>query len=144
MLVEAETIDEWFAAAGDREPDLRRMDATITAYAPDLPRLFQAWDAGGPGLGYGVINYQPRSAKTVQQIPVLGLAPQKRHLALYACVVVDGQYLAERYQDRLGKVSCGKSCIRFTRYDRIDEGGLQAMLADVNERYRRGDHLYGP
>lgn len=97
-----------------------------------------------PGSAMASSTTNPGSAKTVQQIPVLGLAPQKRHLALYACVVVDGQYLAERYQDRLGKVSCGKSCIRFTRYDRIDEGGLQAMLADVNERYRRGDHLYGP
>jgi hypothetical protein len=34
--------------------------------------------------------------------------------------VVDGQYLAEARTDRLGKVSCGKSCIsvspRWTRW----------------------------
>ncbi len=143
MRVEAEDIEQWFAAAGRRETDLRRMDATIQQHAPDLERLFTAWSHGGPGLGYGTISYRTRSAPTPTTIPVLGLAIQKRHLSLYACVVVDGDYLAERYAARLGRVSCGKSCVRFTRYDNLDEAGLVPMLQEINERYRRGETLYG-
>ena len=143
MRVDADTIEQWFAAAGPREADLRRMDAAITAYAPDMERVFKDWNFGGAGLGYGRIDYRTKSSPTLTQIPVLGLMPQKRHLALYACAVIDGQYLAERYREQLGGVSCGKSCIRFTAYDKLDESGLAAMLTDVNERYRRGDHLYG-
>ena len=58
-------------------------------------------------------------------------------------MVVDGHYLAERYAARLGRVSCGKSCIRFTRYDNVDETGLIDLLTEVNDRYARGEHLFG-
>ena len=33
---------------------------------------------------------------------------------------MDGEYLAEARAGRLGKVSCGKSCIRFTSIDKVD------------------------
>lgn len=143
MRAEADTLEEWFALAGRREEDLRRMDEAIQVHAPDMERSFRTWEHGGAGLGYGTISYLTKNAKEPTTIPVLGLAQQKRHLALYACAVIDGQYLAEIHRDRLGSVDCGKSCIRFTRFDRISEEGLAAMLADVNERYARGDHLYG-
>ena len=143
MRVEADSLEEWFATAGPRGEDLRLMDELITAHTPDMERAFKDWGFSGAGVGYGTISYRTKAAKEPTIIPVLGLAQQKRHLALYACAVVDGQYLAEKYQDQLGKVSCGKSCIRFTRFDNIDEAGFIAMLADVNERYRRGEHLYG-
>lgn len=143
MRVEADSIDEWFALAGPREADLRAMDALISAHTPDMERRFTTWEHGGAGLGYGRISYRTKAATEPTKIPVLGLAQQKRHLALYACAVIDGRYLAEIYQEQLGKVSCGKSCIRFTRFANIAEPGFVTMLEDVNERYRRGDHLYG-
>lgn len=143
MRTEADTVEEWFAIAGRREEHLRQMDEAIQQHAPDMERSFRTWDHGGAGLGYGTISYLTKGAKEPTTIPVLGLAQQKRHLALYACAVIDGHYLAELYREQLGGVDCGKSCIRFTRFDRINPDGLAAMLADVNERYARGDHLYG-
>lgn len=144
MRVEATAYDELFAAAGQREADLRRMDAAIVEHAPDLERWFSTGvGMGGAGIGYGTIDYRTKAAKEPTTIPVLGLVPQKRHLALYACVVVDGQYLAEKYAERLGRVSCGKSCIRFTRFDNVDPDGIAALLREVNERYRAGQHLFG-
>ena len=131
-------IEAWFAAAGPREADLRAVDALIRTHAPALTRAL----ADGM-LGYGVISYRPRSAKEARDLPILSLANQKRHISLYACAVVDGEYVAERYADRLGRVSCGKSCIRFTRAANLDTDGLAEMLADLDDRYARGESLYG-
>lgn len=131
-------LDAWFAAAGPREDDLRAVDALIRRHAPDMPPVM----AGGM-LGYGVLPYQPRSAKAPTDLPVLSLANQKRHISLYACALIDGRYVAEIYADRLGTVSCGKSCIRFRRATDLDLEGLAAMLTEVNDRYARGEKLYG-
>lgn len=131
-------IEAWFAAAGPREADLRAVDSRIRRHAPDMAPVLS-----GAMLGYGMLAYQPRSAKAPRDLPVLSLASQKRHLALYAYAVIDGEYVADLYADRLGKVSCGKSCIRFTHADDLDETGLSEMLADLNDRYARGEPLYG-
>ena len=131
-------VEAWFAAAGDRETDLRAVDTLIREHAPHLMPVMS-----GDMLGYGLIDYRPRSAKETRQLPILSLANQKRHMSLYACAVINGEYVAELYADRLGSVSCGKSCIRFTRADKLDSDGLAEMLADIDGRYARGDSLYG-
>jgi hypothetical protein len=123
-------IDEWFAAAGPREAELRRVDALVQEAAPGIDR--QLVPAGsGQMLGYGLMPYRPRSARETTTWPLIALAAQKRHLSLYVCAVVDGGYLAEDRAGRLGKVSCGKSCIRFTSLDRVDAGELAALLRDA-------------
>jgi hypothetical protein len=126
----SQELDAWFAAAGTREADLRRTDALIMAAAPGIDRQL----VGPPGrqmLGYGLMPYRPRSAKETTQVPLISLAPQKRHLSMYVCAVVDGQYLAEARADRLGKASCGKSCIRFTSLDRVDVVELDRLVRDA-------------
>ena len=82
-------------------------------------------------LGYGLMPYRPRSAKETTMTPLISLAAQKRHLSLYVCAVVDGGYLAETRAHRLGSVSCGKSCIRFTSLDRVDAEELSAVVRDA-------------
>ncbi len=44
---------------------------------------------------------------------------------------MEGEYLAQARADRLGKVSCGKSCIRFTSLDGVDAGELGALMHDA-------------
>ena len=78
--------------------------------------------------------YKPRSAKVATTWPVVALAAQKRHLSLYVCAVVDGEYIAEARADRLGKVSCGKSCIRFASLDRVDAEELSRPRARRRSR----------
>jgi hypothetical protein len=73
---------------------------------------------------------------------LIGLAAQKRHLSLYVCAVVDGGYLAESRADRLGTVSCGKSCIRFTSLDRVDTDELAALLRDAVAATASGANAY--
>lgn len=74
--------------------------------------------------------------------PLISLAAQKRHLSLYVSAVVDGGYLAEQRADRLGKVSCGRSCIRFTSLDRVDTTELSALVRDAVAATAAGDNGY--
>jgi hypothetical protein len=123
-------IEAWFAAAGSREDELRRVDALVMAAAPGIDR--QLVPAGsGRMLGYGLMPYRPRSAKVVTTTPLISLAAQKRYLSLYVFAVVDGRYLAEARAERLGRVSCGKSCIRFSSLDRVDTDELAAVVRDA-------------
>jgi uncharacterized protein YdhG (YjbR/CyaY superfamily) len=86
--------------------------------------------------------YRPRSARETTTWPLIALAAQKRHLSLYVCAVVDGAYLAESRADRLGRVSCGKSCIRFTSLDRVDRDELTALLQDAVAATEAGANAY--
>ncbi|MGY1776661.1 DUF1801 domain-containing protein [Geodermatophilus sp. SYSU D00804] len=125
-----DTVEEWFAAAGPREAELRRVDALVREAAPGLDR--ELVPAGsGHVLGYGLLPYRPRSARETTRWPLVALAAQKRHLSLYVCAVVDGKYLPEARAARLGRVSCGKSCVRFTSLDRIDRAELAALVRDA-------------
>ncbi|MEX5717984.1 DUF1801 domain-containing protein [Geodermatophilus maliterrae] len=134
-------IEEWFAAAGPREEELRRVDALVQAAAPGLDRQLVAAGSGRV-LGYGLMPYRPRSARETTQWPLIALAAQKRHLSLYVCAVVDGAYLPETRAERLGRVSCGKSCIRFSSLDRIDSGELSALLRDAVAATSTGANAY--
>jgi hypothetical protein len=134
-------VEAWLAAAGDREEELRRVDALVLAAAPGIDRQLVSMGTGVM-LGYGLMPYRPRSAKETTTWPLIALAAQKRHLSLYVCAVVDGAYLPERRADRLGKVSCGKSCIRFTSLDRVDTDELAALVRDALEATANGTNAY--
>ncbi|MGX5657206.1 DUF1801 domain-containing protein [Geodermatophilus nigrescens] len=134
-------IEEWFAAAGPREAELRRVDALVREAAPGLDRQLVPVGAGSM-LGYGLMPYRPRSAREATQWPLVSLAAQKRHLSLYVCAVVDGTYLPEARAERLGRVSCGKSCVRFTSLDRVDAGELAALVRDAAAATADGTNGY--
>lgn len=134
-------VDAWFSAAGPREQELRRVDALVMAAAPGIDR--QLVPVGSSAmLGYGLMPYRPRSAKTTTTWPLIALAAQKRHLSLYVCAVVDGEYLAESRAGRLGKVSCGRSCIRFSSLDTVDAAALADLVRDAVAATREGVNGY--
>jgi hypothetical protein len=134
-------IEEWFTAAGPREQELRRVDALVREAAPGLDRQLVPVGSGQM-LGYGLMPYRPRSARETTLWPLVSLAAQKRHLSLYVCAVVDGQYLPEARAARLGKVSCGKSCVRFTALDRVDAAELAALVRDAAAATSSGTNGY--
>jgi hypothetical protein len=134
-------VEQWFAAAGSRADELRRVDALVMAAAPGIDRQLVPVGSGAM-LGYGLMPYRPRSAKETTRWPLIALAAQKRHLSLYVCAVVDGTYLAEARAERLGKVSCGKSCIRFTSLDRVDTGALSDLVRDAVAGTAHGRNAY--
>ncbi|SFT80245.1 protein of unknown function (DU1801) [Geodermatophilus amargosae] len=137
----SDPIEEWFAAAGPREAELRRVDALVRDAAPGLDRELVPAGAGQM-LGYGLMPYRPRSAKETTRWPLIALAAQKRHLSLHVCAVVDGEYLPEARAERLGRVSCGKSCVRFPSLDRVDAGELAALVRDAAAVTSSGGNAY--
>ena len=140
-MSESNEIAAWFGRAGAREEELRRVDELVMAAAPGIDR--QLFPTGSSAmLGYGLMPYRPRSARETTLWPLIALAAQKRHLSLYVCAVVDGQYLPEARADRLGKVSCGKSCIRFTSLDQVDAGELSSLVRDAVAATAAGDNGY--
>lgn len=138
-MSDASDVEAWFAAAGPREQELRRVDALVMAAAPGIDR--QLVPTGSKQmLGYGLRPYRPRSARTATLWPVISLAAQKRHLSLYVSAVVDGQYIAEARAGRLGSVSCGKSCIRFTSLDAVDADALGELVRDALAATETGEN----
>jgi hypothetical protein len=137
----SDEIEAWFDSAGPRGEELRGVDALVTAAAPGIDRQLVPVGSGQM-LGYGMMPYRPRSAKETTTWPLIALAAQKRHLSLYVCAVVDGSYLAEARADRLGTVSCGKSCIRFTSLDKVDADELRALVRDAVAATAAGDNAY--
>ncbi|TFV78250.1 DUF1801 domain-containing protein [Blastococcus sp. CT_GayMR19] len=140
-MSESNEIDAWCGQAGAREEELRRTDELVMAAAPGIDRQLVPMGSGAM-LGYGLMPYKPKSAKETTMWPLIALAAQKRHLSLYVCAVVDGEYLAESRAERLGTVSCGKSCIRFTSLDRVDPDELSALVRDAVAVTAAGDNGY--
>jgi hypothetical protein len=117
------------------------VDALVMAAAPGIDRALVPMGSGAM-LGYGMMPYRPKSAKETTMWPLIALAAQKRHLSLYVCAVVDGAYLAESRAAELGKVSCGKSCIRFTSLDRVETVALDRLVRDAVASTADGSNAY--
>lgn len=142
MRLQASTIEEFFVAADERESELRELDSVIRHEASSLqPELTKGMI--GVMLGYGMMPYQTKSMKESGRWPLVALAPQKNYISLYICDVVDGTYVAEIYEERLGKVDCGKSCIRFKHVSDLNLEVLREMLRYVNQRFENGVVNFG-
>lgn len=141
MNIQAKTQQEFFEKCGVYETVMRDLDRLIRRVAPNLkPELFGGMSMSG--MGYGMMPYKYASGKTGTW-PLIGLAPQKNYASLYICATKDGKYYAETYQDRLGKVSCGRSCIRFKKYGDINMDVVEEKVIDVAKRHAKGETLFG-
>lgn len=105
-----------------REP-IEFLHAFIQKTAPSLKPHFAS-----NMLGYGSFPYTNYKKEMIEW-PVIALASQKQYMSLYVCAVVDGRYVAEAHAKELGKVSVGKSCIRFKKLDDLDLGALKKVIA---------------
>lgn len=141
MKVEASTPEEFFAAAGEREPELRELDELIRKTAPSLERKLHS-GMSITMLGYGMFHYKTKSGSEGDW-PAVAIAPQKNYTSLYICAVEDGQYVAEKHKDELGKVSCGKSCIRFKKYEDLNTDTVVKILKNIEARMKEGENPFG-
>lgn len=131
MKISAETIDEYFAATGEREASLRQIHDLIKEEVPELDAyLFDGMSI--TMIGYGSMHYRTKSGLE-NDWPIIGLANQKNYISLYVCLVKDGEYLAEIYSKKLGKVNCGKSCIRFKKASDLNFDAVKILLKDAAE-----------
>lgn len=128
MRLEARSIEEYFEIAGERGNDLREVDRVITETAPNLKRHLFA-GSSITMVGYGEMSWGRPSGPEVW--PLIGMAAQKHYISLYVAAVKEGETLAARYRDRLGRTANGKNCIRFRRMSDIDSDELANAVRDA-------------
>ena len=79
-------------------------------------------------IGYGDFTINQSHGKKSEWFMV-GLAIQKHYISIYVNAVEDGQYVAEKYRSKLGKVKVGKSSISFKHLDDLDIDTLQKVVS---------------
>lgn len=135
------TRDEYFKAAGEREAALRELDAHIQKAAPHLkPHLHGGMS--GKWLAYGMQPYKTKSMKEPDEWPVVAVANQKNYISLYVMAVEGDEYVAEKYKSELGKVSVGKSCIRFKKLEDVNLAGIEKLLNTIDRRFVKEGRVY--
>jgi uncharacterized protein YdhG (YjbR/CyaY superfamily) len=124
--VKAKTVKEYIAAVPDeRKEIIIFLHDFIQIAAPKLkPHL--AYNM----LGYGSFQYKNYKKEMIEW-PIVALANQKNYVSVYVCAIVDGQYIAEKYKKELGKVSVGKSCIRFKKLEDINLLVLKKVIKEA-------------
>lgn len=126
--VKATTISEYIDSIEEpRKSEILEIDKFIKKTVPSLKPTF-AFNM----LGYGMFHYKSKSGREGDW-PVVSLASQKNYISVYVCSVKDGKYLAEAHKDTLGKVSVGKSCIRFKKIEDVNLEVLGKVLKEAQK-----------
>ncbi|HYD35178.1 MAG TPA: DUF1801 domain-containing protein [Vitreimonas sp.] len=121
--VKAETIEEYFdSLPSDRREPINFLHRFIQEMAPSLKPHFAS-----NMLGYGSFKYK-NYKKEIIDWPTIALASQKNYISLYVCAMKDGEYIAEKHQGELGKVSVGRSCIRFKKIEDLNLKTLEKVI----------------
>ena len=112
---DAKTVEEYLAnVPEERQEIMNKIHGVITKAIPNLkPHIIYGM------IGYGTYHYKSKSGREGDWSMVC-LANQKNYISVYVCATEDGKYIAESNKDRLGKVSVGKSCIRFKKLEDIN------------------------
>ena len=122
----AKNKDEYFAMLPDeRREILKTLDQLIRKTTPEL-KEFYAYNMPGYGA-FDYTNYKKEQIKW----PIISMASQKNYVSVYVCSVIDGEYIAEKYKDDLGKVSVGKSCIRFKKLDDLNLETFSKLIKEA-------------
>ena len=115
----------------DVRDSMQRLDRLISDVMAGQPRIL--WEGvfwGGTEqaiIGYGDLTTDRGRGKVVEWFMV-GLALQKNYISLYVNAVADGQYVAEKYREKLGKVKVGKASISFKRIEDVELDVLRELL----------------
>ncbi len=124
----ARSVDEYLMAIPEpRKTDIMVLHNFIQSVLPKFSPYF-AYNM----IGYGRFKYK-NYKKEIIDWPVIALASQKNYISVYICAVVEGRYVAETFKDQLGKVSVGKSCIRFKTVKDINMDVLKTVLKKAAE-----------
>jgi hypothetical protein len=121
--VDAESTEEYIDSIPEpRKSEIIKLDQFIQKIAPTLKPHF-AYNM----IGYGSFHYKTKSGREGDW-PVISLASQKNYISIYICSIVDGKYLVETYDKKLGNVSVGKSCIRLKKLSDLDLDMLKEVI----------------
>lgn len=126
--VGAQTVQQYIASVPkERKKSLLAVDKLIRQAAPTLKRHFSY-----NMIGYGSFPYRNYKNENILW-PIIALANQKNYISVYVCALERGEYIAEKYKDELGKVSVGKSCIRFKDIEDVDVATLKMVIKKAHK-----------
>jgi uncharacterized protein YdhG (YjbR/CyaY superfamily) len=115
MQSKAATVSEYLEELpADRRSDLNELRALIHRVSPQAAEWMQY---GLPAFG-----------------DLCAFASQKNYMALYVCE----SDIVKAHLAQLGKVSCGKGCIRFKRLADLNLKSVESILREVLERRKQG------
>jgi len=121
--VKAKSVKEYFnMLPKERRVPVEFLHKFIQKAAPALRPTF-AYNMPG----YGSFKYKNHKKKIIDW-PIIALASQKNYISIYVCAVEGGKYIAEKYKDELGKVSVGRSCIRFKKLEDLNLKTLKNVI----------------
>ena len=121
--VKARSVKEYFdTLPRERAAAIKFLHTFIQKVAPKLKPTFSY---NMPG--YGSFTYKNYKKETVDW-PVVAIASQKNYISIYVCALEGGEYLAEKYEKELGKVSVGKSCISFKKIEDLNLKTLEKVI----------------
>jgi Domain of unknown function (DU1801) len=124
----APTVKEYLDSLEEpRKTEIKKLHELIRKSAPTLEPVVL-----GGMLGYGKYHYKYASGREGDTATV-SLSSRKNYIALYACSVVDGTYVAEKYRDRLPKASIGKACVTFKKLEAVDLDVLAELVKECEK-----------
>ena len=122
----AKTVPKYFAELSEpRKSEVKKIHAVIRKAVPKL-KPFMIYGM----VGYGKFHYKYAGGREGDWC-VIGLASQKNHISVYVCATRNGKYLPESNRKKLGKVSVGKSCIRFKKAEDLDLKVLSRLCREA-------------
>ena len=110
--------------------------ATISEYLEELPPDRRSALTELRALIHRVA---PETAEEMQYgLPAFGdlcaMASQKNYMSLYVCE----SDVVKAHLEQLGKVTCGKGCIRFKRLDDLNLSAVESILREILELRKQG------
>jgi uncharacterized protein YdhG (YjbR/CyaY superfamily) len=115
MQSKAATINEYLEELpAERQSALKELRALIHRVAP---QTVEAMQYGLPAFG-----------------DLCALASQKNYMALYVCE----SDIVQAHLAQLGKVSCGKGCIRFKRLADLNLSAVEGILREILKLRKQG------
>jgi hypothetical protein len=106
----------------ERKEDMVFLHAFIQKSVPKLKPHFAC-----NMLGYGSFPYVNYKKEKIRW-PIVALASQKNYISVYVCAMEGEKYIAQKYQEKLGKVNVGRSCIRFKKIADVNLVELKKVL----------------
>jgi len=113
MKIEANSVDEYLEKIPpQRKEELDKIRALVHELYPDVEEI---------------IEYNMPSFRRKEK-PIAHVASQAHHISLY----IDPEVM-DLHRDQLDKLNCGKSCLRFTKVEKLPEGLLKNLLMDAGK-----------
>jgi uncharacterized protein YdhG (YjbR/CyaY superfamily) len=114
MKSQATSVPDYLAELpDDRRAALTKLRSVLRKAAPDAKEA----------IAHGMPSYELDGM-------LYAMASQKNHMALYVCE----PEIVDAHRDALGKLNCGKGCIRFRTYEELPVDAIATIVREAHAK----------